>query len=162
MVPDPQELRNLMDESTFDSPYKTPENISAGGEDEGSVSARVNLEVTSSSNPAHPRTQRAGYDEENFILTVEFPDGTLWNYYDVPPSMWQEFYYAFSKGRILKETGLDNWHSMGPTKSQTWSRKRGTVSYQELMGKIKAGKGKGAKLVDETSIQIGRGQEPNY
>lgn len=163
MVPDPQELQDLMDDSTFDSPYKTPEEYASGGDLEGTLVANLVLSQTSTSNPDEPRTLKAGYDDENFILTVEFRDGTLYNYYDVPPSMWQEFYYAFSKGIYLKESGLDNWANKGPAdEDQDWKKTRRKVSYQDLMGKIKRGRGEDARMVDRQSTQEALGQEPNY
>jgi len=65
---------------------------------------------TSTTNYARPRTVAAGWasvkdDEGNIInhemgtLTVVFRDGTLWNYYDVPRSVWIKFHDAISKGR---------------------------------------------------------------
>jgi len=163
MVPDPQNLKDLMDESTFESPYKTPEELAADGDDAGTITANLILAQTSTSNPDEPRTLKAGYDDENFILTVEFRDGTLFNYYDVPPSMWQEFYYAFSKGTYLKDSGLDDWVNKGPAhKDQSWKRTRRAVRYQDLMGRIKKGRGEDARIVEGQSTQEALGQEPNY
>lgn len=164
MIPDPQELRSLMDESTFESPYQTPEEYSSGGELEGTKTANLILSQTSTSNPDEPRTLKAGYDDKNFIMTVEFRDGTRYNYYDVPPSMWQEFYHAFSKGRYLKASGLDDWHNKGPAADEDagWKQTRKKVTYQDLMGRIQRGKGEDARIVEKQSTQEALGQVPNY
>lgn len=163
MIPDPQELKDFMDDSNFNSPYKTPEEYASGGEQEGQLTANLILSQTSTSNPDEPRTLKAGYDDTNYILTVEFRDGTLYNYYDVPPSMWQEFYNSFSKGVYLKESGLDNWANKGPAdEDQDWTQTRKKVSYQDLMGKIKRGRGETARMFEGYSTQEALGQEPNY
>ena len=65
---------------------------------------------TSTTNYARPRTVAAGWapvrDPEGNIqnhlvgtLTVVFRDGTLWNYYEVPRSVWIKFHNSISKGR---------------------------------------------------------------
>jgi hypothetical protein len=69
---------------------------------------------TTSSNPTRPRTLKAGYDYETQVLVVVFRDGTWWEYRNVPVSIWDGFKMADSKGRYLKESGLDTWDSMGP------------------------------------------------
>jgi len=56
---------------------------------------------TSSSNYRKPRTVGAGWDPDTNVLTVVFRDGTFWNYYDVAPSEWAKFHFAFSKGPLL-------------------------------------------------------------
>jgi len=60
---------------------------------------------TSTTNWKRPRTVAAGYDynsdKDNGVLTVVFRDGTFYNYYDVPPSVWIEFHDSFSKGPML-------------------------------------------------------------
>jgi hypothetical protein len=75
----------------------------------------VNLEETTSSNPARPRTLQAGYDPKKQTLIVVFRDGTWWSYHGVPNDLWQMFKTANSKGKFLRESGLDNWDNMGPT-----------------------------------------------
>lgn len=80
--------------------------------------ARISIYVTSTINPGRPRTVRAGYNYKTGTLTVVFrPDGQgkyqWWNYYDVPIDMWEKFRDAPSKGRYLRQSGLDNWPSMG-------------------------------------------------
>ena len=60
---------------------------------------------TSTTNWKRPRTVAAGYDynpdADTGVLTVVFRDGTFYNYYDVPPSVWIEFHDSFSKGPML-------------------------------------------------------------
>ena len=75
--------------------------------------AKLTLKGTSTTNTARPRTTAAGYDKDTKIMTVVFRDGTWWNYYDVPFDIWEDFEYAESKGRFLKDSGLDNWPEMG-------------------------------------------------
>jgi len=163
MMPDPTNLKELMESSTFQSNYKTPANYASKGDDEGEITANLILSQTSTTDPDEPRTLKAGYDDKNFILTVEFRDGTLYNYYDVPPSVWQEFYYAFSKGMFLKESGLDNWANKGVASGDAeWTTRRRKVSYQDLMGRIKKGKGEDARIVETVSTQEALGQVPNY
>jgi hypothetical protein len=60
---------------------------------------------TSTTNWRRPRTVAAGYDynpdTDTGIITVVFRDGTFYNYYDVPPSVWIQFHDSFSKGPML-------------------------------------------------------------
>lgn len=69
---------------------------------------------TSTSNPSRPRTLAAGYylyvgerakqySDRRGKLTVMFRDGTFYNYYDVPPGVWQEFKSSISKGTMLNK-----------------------------------------------------------
>lgn len=76
-----------------------------------------NLSIpTSTSNPSRPRTLAAGYylyvgerakdyADQRGKLTVMFRDGTFYNYYNVPPGVWQEFKSAISKGPLLNRGG---------------------------------------------------------
>ena len=120
-VPTPEELYNEMiddlmqDPDTYDTTaddtyeeVSTPEDAR-----DGSYTARLTLKPTSTTNPARPRTVAAGYDRKLFVLTVVFPDGTWYNYYDVPENMWQEFKNSESKGRYMHMSGLDSWPSKG-------------------------------------------------
>jgi hypothetical protein len=72
------------------------------------------LSTTTSSNPEKPRTVKAGYDFKEEKLIVVFRDGTWWEYRGVPEYIWYDFVAAESKGRFLRESGLDNWTDMGP------------------------------------------------
>lgn len=71
------------------------------------------MEPTSSSKPERPRTLRAGYNHKTKTLNVVFRDGTWWEYREVPEEMWEEFKTAPSKGKYLRDSGLDRWPDMG-------------------------------------------------
>jgi hypothetical protein len=77
------------------------------------VITTYNLRATTSSNPKRPRTLKAGYDANTQTLTVVFWDGTWWNYYDVPPYLWEGFVLAESPGKYLEASGLNKWPKMG-------------------------------------------------
>jgi hypothetical protein len=42
-----------------------------------------------------------GYDPRNLTLEVEFTDGSIYQYFDVPEAVYQEFMRAGSKGKFL-------------------------------------------------------------
>lgn len=79
---------------------------------------------TTTTNPAKPRTLRAGYDYEKQTLIVVFRDGTWWEYRNVPVAMWDGFKAAESKGRYLRSSGLDQWDSMGPANIENMPKHR--------------------------------------
>jgi hypothetical protein len=57
---------------------------------------------TPSSNPADPRTAAAGYDPVLQRLRIEWGDGgPAYNYYNVPPQIWDSFQHAPSPGRYI-------------------------------------------------------------
>jgi hypothetical protein len=66
--------------------------------------AALSVVPTSTTNARKPRTVAAGFDRRRLVLTVVFRDGTYYNYYEVPPSMWQAFKARVSKGRFIRET----------------------------------------------------------
>jgi hypothetical protein len=70
--------------------------------------------ATSSTNPQRPRTVKAGYDFKEGKLIVVFRDGTWWEYRGVPDYIWYDFLSAESKGKFMRESGLDQWGDMGP------------------------------------------------
>ena len=72
------------------------------------------LATTSSTNSEKPRTVKAGYDFKDEKLIVVFRDGTWWEYRGVPEFMWYDFLAAESKGKFLRQSGLDQWADMGP------------------------------------------------
>jgi len=72
------------------------------------------LSTTISTNPNRPRTLKAGYDIKEQKLIVVFRGGVWWEYRGVPEFMWYDFLAAESKGRFLKDSGLDQWGDMGP------------------------------------------------
>ncbi len=43
----------------------------------------------------------AGYDEGNSILEIEFKDGNLYQYFNVPLNIWENFKLASSKGKFF-------------------------------------------------------------
>lgn len=63
---------------------------------------------TPSINPPRPRTRAAGYDAATRTLRVEFRDGTVYGYYDVPPNVWRNFKRVKSPGRAINRT-LNNF-----------------------------------------------------
>lgn len=89
------------------------------------------MTTTTSSNPSKPRTLKAGYDYANNILTVVFRDGTWWEYRNVPEELWTAFKMSESKGRFLRDSGLDTWDDMGPADIESMPRHR-----RELMNDI--------------------------
>lgn len=44
-----------------------------------------------------------GYDPDNGVLQIEFTDGKLYEYYDVPQYVYDDFYYSESKGRYAQQ-----------------------------------------------------------
>ena len=46
---------------------------------------------------------RLGYDAAERTLRVEFRNGGLYEYYDVPPHVWAALQAAASKGRYVNE-----------------------------------------------------------
>lgn len=55
-------------------------------------------------NPGRPRTLAAGYDERTMTLRVKFRDGDVYEYYQVPPSVWYKFQRVSSPGRFINTT----------------------------------------------------------
>ena len=73
----------------------------------------VSYYPTPSSNPADPRTAAAGYDPILHRLRVEWGDGgPAYNYYDIPPQIWDSFKAAPSPGRYIN--AVLNYFSYGP------------------------------------------------
>lgn len=48
-----------------------------------------------------------GYDRDRMTLEVEFRDGSVYQYFDVPEAVYQEFMRAESKGRFM-HTNIKN------------------------------------------------------
>lgn len=42
-----------------------------------------------------------GYDASTGTLEIEFKSGAIWQYYDFPEHMWNEFEYAESYGKYF-------------------------------------------------------------
>jgi len=59
-------------------------------------------------NPGRPRTLAAGYDDRTRTLRIKFREGEIYEYYQVPPSVWWQFQRAQSPGRYIN-TKLNNY-----------------------------------------------------
>jgi len=44
------------------------------------------------------RIKRSGYDTKSAIFEVEFTNGEIWQYHDVPKNVWEAFIGSESKG----------------------------------------------------------------
>jgi hypothetical protein len=53
-----------------------------------------------------------GYDNENNVLCVVFNNGRRYEYYNVPPDVWESFMTAESKGRFV-HTNLKGFYDYG-------------------------------------------------
>lgn len=51
--------------------------------------------------PSRPRTLSAGYDSETQTLQVTFREGAVYNYYNVPPAVWQQYKKSASPGKFI-------------------------------------------------------------
>ena len=74
---------------------------------------------TSTTNFSRPRTVAAGWkeDEDDYqvgTLTVVFRDGTPYNFYKVPRSVWIKFHQSISKGRPFLNTTFPSTYAHGP------------------------------------------------
>jgi hypothetical protein len=47
---------------------------------------------------------RIGYEQANSTLEVEFHNGGVYHYFDVPENIWEAFKFAESKGKFLSES----------------------------------------------------------
>jgi hypothetical protein len=54
--------------------------------------------------PESSNVLRFGYDEDNRILGVEFKNGTLYHYYDIPETIFNAMKNAPSKGQFLAQS----------------------------------------------------------
>lgn len=52
-------------------------------------------------NPGRPRTLAAGYDDRTQTLRIKFRNGEIYEYFQVPPSVWWKFQRAESPGRYI-------------------------------------------------------------
>lgn len=68
---------------------------------EGDDSILLPYQPTPSINPPRPRTLAAGYDSRTKTLRVRFRDGVGYEYYNVPPRVWQNFKKVKSPGRAI-------------------------------------------------------------
>ena len=53
--------------------------------------------------PDSSNIYRIKYNDETYILEVEFNNGGTYEYYDVPITIWENFKLADSKGKFLHE-----------------------------------------------------------
>lgn len=130
--------------------------------------APITIRATSTSNPKRPRTLRAGYERRTQTMTVIFrPDGNKpamwWNYYNVPPGLWDEFRSATSKGRFLKYgiwegMTLDTWPTMGPANVGAMSPRM--VEALGRSGQIQ--QGRAGKQLSRISGPMGRAAVRRY
>lgn len=111
-LPDPDDLYGLMntnsDMSFGEEEFDSSEAVTPDEFRNGSKSAKLTLAPTPTENVKSPRTIAAGYDKKNFILTIQFRDHTLYNYYDVPPRIWGELVSQDSIGKYMQKE-LDTW-----------------------------------------------------
>lgn len=97
-MPTAEELLHLTDEQEY----------GVQAHDEGTYHF-PQVSPTKTINPPRPRTLEAGWErvtDENHpaypgILRVRFRDGTPWEYYQVPSSIWQRFKRVQSPGRFI-------------------------------------------------------------
>jgi hypothetical protein len=75
---------------------------------DGDDTVLLPYQPTPSVNPPRPRTLAAGYDRRTETLRVRFRDGTPWEYYNVPPTVWRNFRRVKSPGRFINRT-LNNF-----------------------------------------------------
>lgn len=59
--------------------------------------------------PESSNISRFRYDESNRILTVEFKNGGTYDYYDVPPIVFEQMKSAPSKGQFLAQQVKGNY-----------------------------------------------------
>jgi KTSC domain len=96
------------DDSTLSSEQFDPKDVGSTGD----APAPLTVNPTSTLFPERPRTLAAGFkfnagSQTIGKLTIMFRDGTLYNYYDVPESVWATFKAAPSKGRAILALGLN-------------------------------------------------------
>lgn len=92
--------------------------------DDQPISTNLQIMATSTTNPERPRTLRAGYDRKTKTMIVVFRKNVWWAYRDVPEDMWEGFKQAESKGKYLRESGLDTWADMGPANLGNMTRQQ--------------------------------------
>ena len=63
---------------------------------------------TPSINPPRPRTIAAGYSKDTQTLRVKFRNGSIYEYYDVPPTVSRNFHRVKSPGKFINRT-LNNY-----------------------------------------------------
>lgn len=56
---------------------------------------------TATINPPRPRTHRASYDPKTRTLRIQFRNGRVYGYYDVPYNIWRSLTQVQSTGRFI-------------------------------------------------------------
>lgn len=64
-----------------------------------------------------------GYDPEHQVLQAEFHSGQVWNYVNVPPSKYDVFLAADSKGRFMHDHILGYYAEVKIIKKKTTEKK---------------------------------------
>lgn len=59
-------------------------------------------------NPDRPRCQRGGYDSKSGTVRLQFRDGAVYEYYDVPKNVWRNLLRGPSTGRYINRV-LDTY-----------------------------------------------------
>jgi hypothetical protein len=50
-----------------------------------------------------------GYDERSSVLEVEFESGAVYDYFDVPPKVYEDLLNASSKGKFVSQRIRDRY-----------------------------------------------------
>lgn len=94
--------RSLAEESRRDSTPDVLNDIQMA--QQGNDRPLLPYQPTPTINPGRPRTLAAGYDDRTSTLRIKFRDGEIYEYYQVPPSVWWKFQRAQSPGRYINTT----------------------------------------------------------
>jgi hypothetical protein len=62
--------------------------------------------------PPRPRSHRVSYSSREQILRIQFRNGRVYGYYDVPPTVWRSLRGAPSTGRFINRR-LDPFYEYG-------------------------------------------------
>ena len=82
---------------------------------QGEDSLLMPYQPTPSINPPRPRTRAIGYDPQTRTMWIRFresakyPNGAVYEYYNVPPNFWKNVRRVKSPGRWMNRVGLDNF-----------------------------------------------------
>lgn len=68
---------------------------------DGDVTLLLPYRPTPSSCKPRPRTKAAGYDRDTMTLRVQFRNGRIYEYYNVPPRIWNNFKRVKSPGKFI-------------------------------------------------------------
>lgn len=62
--------------------------------------------------PPRPRSQRISYDPMDRTLRIQFRNGRVYGYYEVPPNVWRDLKASASTGRFINRR-LDPFYEYG-------------------------------------------------